>query len=301
MSVVNIAAEKIIDGYVFGEGIRWTGSDVILSDMIGRRVLKLDLANNKLETLYEVQGENQPNGLISMDDGSVLILSMFEGKVLRLKDGETSLYADLSGLITGYLGDVVMGVNGNLYVDDTGVRPFHGEKMGPGGRIILVKPNGEISVAAENLGFPNGITISPDGKTLYLAETIIGAVHAYDISEDGSLTNRRLHVDLSDRHEGQKGFPDGMGIDDEGGIWICLVFNNYIERYNAAGELTHSIHTPGLSPVACTIGGPDGKTMYITGTVDVEGEDHLEAILSGAVRSNIWTAKVPYGSKKARP
>ncbi|MBW2367186.1 MAG: SMP-30/gluconolactonase/LRE family protein [Deltaproteobacteria bacterium] len=299
--VVTITAKKIADGYVFGEGIRWTGSDVVLSDMIGQRVITVDSASGGVETLYALEGDNRPNGLVCMDDGSLLILSMFEKKILRLKEGEVSIYADLSEVVIGYLGDVVMDTRGNLYVDDVGVRPFHGEAMASKGRIIFVKPNGDVSILLENLGFPNGITISPDGKTLYLAETLLAAVHAYDIADDGSLNGRRLHVSLGDLYPDGKGWVDGMGIDDDEGIWVCLVNSNEVERFNKAGELTHRVNLPGINPVACTIGGPDGKTLYITGTIHVEGTDHLEELVAGRVRSTVWEAKVPFSNAKARP
>jgi sugar lactone lactonase YvrE len=110
--VITIFAEKIATGLIFGEGIRWTGSDVVLSDMAGRRVVKLDSGSGDIEKLYAFEGDNRPNGLVCPDDGSILILSMIDRKILRFKDGEVSVYADLSKVATGYLGDVVMDFRG---------------------------------------------------------------------------------------------------------------------------------------------------------------------------------------------
>ena len=290
---IEITAEKITDGLIFGEGIRWNGSEIVLSDMIGKRVVKIDPSSGGIETVLEV--ENQPNGLVCLEDGSLLILSMFDNKVLKLKDGDVSVYADLSHVATGYMGDAVMDTQGNLYVDDVGSRVFHGEPPGPNGRVILVRPNGEISVVLENLAFPNGITISPDGKKFYLNESFKGSVFVYDIEADGGLSGRRLLAEL--------GPVDGMAIDDEGGIWPCLVSGNDIVRLDVDGNVTHKITIPGMNPVSNIIGGPDGKTMYITVKDETkEGEEPFEKIVKGLTKTSIWKASVPFAKiGNARP
>ncbi|MFH0731284.1 MAG: SMP-30/gluconolactonase/LRE family protein [Pseudomonadota bacterium] len=293
--IINIAAKKVAEGLIFGEGIRWTGSCIVLSDMAGRRVVKVDPASGQLETLYTCEGDNRPNGLVVLEDGSLFILSMMDRKILKLSRGEVSIHADLSSLATGYLGDVVMDCRGNLYVDDTGARVFHGEAPAPIGRVILVRPNGHISILLENLGFPNGITIAPDGKTLYLVESFLGAVHAYDIAEDGGLSGRRLHA----KAEGK--FFDGMVGDDEGGVWPCVVSGSEILRFDAAGHVTHRIFTPGVSPVTCTVGGANGKTMFIAGYAEIGDKSIFEEIAAGRLQTSIWEAEVPFSSRNARP
>lgn len=296
--IVKISAEKVAEGLIFGEGIRWTGSHVVLSDMAGQRVVKVDPSSGKVETIYAFEGDNRPNGLVCLDDGSLLIMSMFDSKILKYKDGAVSEYADLSSVTTGYLGDVVMDTKGNLYVDDVGIRPFHGETLAPTGRVILVKSNGEISILLENLNFPNGISITPDGKTLYLVETFVGdhgELYAYDIEDDGTLSSRRFHAKV----EGHK--LDGMGIDDEGGAWLCVLTGSQIPRFDTSGKLTHEISMPGMNPVACTIGGEDGKTMFITGIDDIGDKNIMDEIKYKRAKTSIWKAKVPFTNAKGRP
>ncbi|MFH0730052.1 MAG: SMP-30/gluconolactonase/LRE family protein [Pseudomonadota bacterium] len=291
--IEKISAEKVAEGLIFGEGIRWTGSEVVLSDMAGQRVVKVYPSNGKVETLYVLEGDNCPNGLVCLDDGSLLIMCMFDRKIIKFKEGVVSEYADLSKVTTGYLGDVVMDAQGNLYVDDVGIRPFHGEALAPIGRVILVKTNGEISVVLENLDFPNGITISPDGKTLYLVESF--ELHAYDIEKDCSLSGGRFHSKV----EGHK--LDGMGIDDESGVWLNVTTGNQIVRFDKSGVMTHEISLPGIAPIACTIGGEDGKTMFITGFDEIGDKNIFDEIKYKRLKTSIWKAKVPFTNAKGRP
>lgn len=288
-----ISARKVADGLLFGEGIRWRDDHIVLSDMIGRRVVAVDPGVGDVRTLLAVP--EQPNGLVVMDDGSVLILSMFDRKVLRLTgDGEVRPYADLAALTTGYLGDVVRHPNGDLYVDDVGARVLHGEKPAPIGRVIQVKPDGEARVVLENLAFPNGIVISADGRTLTLAESFTYTISTFDIAGDGSLSGRRRLI-------GFESLIDGLGVDDEGGVWPCLPRERRIVRVDTAGQITHVIAMPGYEPIACSIGGPDGRTMCITAIADTGGNDLFEEMVTKRVRASVWVADVPYPKVSARP
>ncbi|MGR9092062.1 MAG: SMP-30/gluconolactonase/LRE family protein, partial [Gammaproteobacteria bacterium] len=98
-----IIAHRIASGLVFGEGIRWYGASIVLSDMLGKRVVNVDVTSGEVTTVVEI--DTQPNGLIVRDDGSLLINSMFDCKLLEFNAGKLSTYADLSSIATGYLGD----------------------------------------------------------------------------------------------------------------------------------------------------------------------------------------------------
>ena len=288
-----IKAKKIATGLMFGEGIRWTGTSIVLSDMLEKKVVNVDVSTGKVTTLVEI--ENQPNGLIVLADGSLMINSMFDTKLLKLTNGKLDTYADLSALATGYLGDIVDDRRGGFYVDDVGARVLHGEKLRPG-RLIYVAPDRTIKSVAEGLAFANGVVISPDGARLYLAETMISAIKVYDIGSDGSLSEGRVMADLSDVSR-----IDGMAMDSEESCWACLIDSDRVLRVTRHGERTHAVVIPGGEPVACTIGGPDGQHLYVAAIEALHGKNIFEEMMARRVRANIWCAPIPFSKGLARP
>lgn len=270
MAEISIDARKVADGLIFGEGIRWLGDRIVLSDMIGKRVVSVDPATAEVATLLDVP--EQPNGLVVTEAGDLLVLSMFDRKILkRAADGTVSELFDLSHIATGYLGDVVQDAQGNLYVDDVGSRVLHGEPPAANGRVIRISTDGRIKEVLTGAGFPNGIVISADGKRLYLSQSLKQpyTIFAYDIADDGSLSGERPFVS-------PPAPTDGMGIDDDDGVWCCVAAGDAgVYRYSRDGTLTHIIRIPDCEPIACSIGGPDGRTMAITGIKALHGKNIL--------------------------
>ncbi|WP_371999879.1 SMP-30/gluconolactonase/LRE family protein (plasmid) [Tistrella mobilis] len=291
-----IPARKVADGLVFGEGIRWQGDRIVLSDMIGRRVVRVDPADGRIETLLEVSG--QPNGLAVAETMDVFILSMFDGKVLRYgNDGAVSVHADLSSVVTGYLGDAVLDAGGTLYVDDVGSRILHGEPPSANGRVIRITADGRVDTLLTGLSFPNGIVISADGRRLYLAQSLSQppSIRSYSIGEDGSLADEQLFVV-------PPAPTDGMGIDDDDGVWACVAAGDAgVYRYDRTGRLTHRVVIEGYEPISCSIGGPDGRTMAITAIQALHGKSIFDEMRAGRVQAAVFLADVPFEKRMARP
>ena len=288
-----VIARKLATGLLFGEGIRWTGAAIVLSDMLARRVVRVDVETGAVTTVLEV--DNQPNGLIALGDGGLLINSMFDCKLLHFANGEVSEYCDLSALATGYLGDIVDDGRGGYYVDDVGARVLHGEKPAPG-RLIYVAPDRSAKVVKDQLAFANGVVISPDGQRLYLAETMISAIKVYDIGQDGALGEGRVFADFTGVSR-----IDGMTMDSEEGCWACLLDTDRVVRVGADGAQTHAIVIPGGEPIACTIGGANGRQMFITAIEALGGKNIFAEMMAGRVRANVWTVEAPYAKGGARP
>ena len=288
-----IIARKLATGLLFGEGIRWTGRMIVLSDMLGRRVVQVDPVSGTVTTLAEI--ENQPNGLIALANGDLLINSMFDCKLLRLCGGVLSEYCDLSALATGYLGDIVDDGKGGYYVDDVGARVLHGEKPAPG-RLIYVAPDRRVRVVKDQLAFANGVVISPDGRRLYLAETMISAIKTYDIGADGALGEGKLFADFSGTSR-----IDGLTMDGEEGCWACLLDSDRVVRVSRDGTRTHAVIVPDSEPIACTIGGVTGNQLFVTAIESLGGKNIFEEMMAKRVRANVWTATIPFGKGNARP
>ena len=288
-----IIARKVASGLLFGEGIRWTGQALVLSDMLGRRVVEVDPDTGSVKTLVEI--ENQPNGLIVRADGSLMINSMFDRKLLSLSREGLSEYCDLSHLATGYLGDIVDDGRGGYYVDDVGARVLHGEKPAPG-RLLYVAPDRSVRVAKDQLAFANGVVISPDGARLYLAETMISAIKVYDIQAGGALSEGRIFADFTGTSR-----IDGMTMDAEEACWACLLDTDRVVRVAQGGSRTHAVIVPDSEPIACTIGGPSGRELFITAIESLAGKNIFEEMMAKRVRANVWAAEIPFDKGAARP
>ena len=113
-----------------------------------------------------------------------------------------------------------------------------------------------MSVAAEDMHFPNGPVITPDGKTLIIGETLGGALTAFDIAADGALSNRRLWASTAPR------VPDGIALDADGAIWIANPIAPECVRIAQGGEVLDIVET-GQPCYACMLGGDDGKTLFM--------------------------------------
>jgi sugar lactone lactonase YvrE len=123
--------------------------------------------------------------------------------------------------------------------------------------LIRVDPDGSVHKAADDLEFPNGTVITPDGKTLIIGETGAKRLTAYDIAPGGTLTNRRLWAETPNCH------PDGICLDAEGGIWVTGAFTHHMVRVLEGGKVTHDLDLGPRSAYACMLGGADRRTLYV--------------------------------------
>ncbi|KIW99854.1 uncharacterized protein Z518_10782 [Rhinocladiella mackenziei CBS 650.93] len=290
------------DGLYFGESPRWRDGKLYISDMTGRKIYVIDSSGRK-EVLVEV--ENQPNGMCFKEDGSLVYSSMFDGKLYEYKNGQSQPYADLSSVMTGYCGDMVIDAQGRVYMDDTGARVLHGEKPCPG-RILLIETDRSIKIVADNIVFPNGIGIDSAGKHLYISETFAYQLDKFEIAENGDLRNRRVYWDTHELptaagHEWNRfcGI-DGLCIDSEDGVWLSMLGHNAFIRKDAQGNITDRIDVDG-DATACALGGEDGNTLFLVVNKVPEGMDLFQAMVDKLTKCTIYTMKAAVGRGHARP
>ena len=103
---------------------------------------------------------------------------------------------------------------------------------------------------------PNGTVITPDGRTLIVGESVAGRLTAFDVADDGSLHNRRLWAAMDGA------IPDGICLDDAGGIWVASPTSREALRILEGGEVTDRIKVKHQA-YACMLGGSDGRTLFI--------------------------------------
>ena len=235
----------------------------------------LDLEGN-YEVIVEVP--NQPSGLGWMPDGTMLIVSMKDRKLLSYKDNVLEERADLSELAGFHCNDMVVDAKGNAYIGNFGFNTYEGEEV-RSTNLILVRPDEEPCVAADDVMFPNGTVITEDGKTLIVGETYAAKLTAFDINDDASLSNRRVWADLTKSiDDGTVPVPDGMCLDAEGAIWVASPSTADVIRVKEGGEVLERIPVE-TNAYACMLGGDDLKTLFIC-TSNASGVDPDSASVS---------------------
>ena len=147
---------------------------------------------------------------------------------------------------------------GNAYVNGGGFDLMAGEPFAPG-IVALVTPQGTARRVADDLAFPNGMLVTPDNATLIVAESYGKKLTAFDIEDDGSLSNRRVWAELGD------GVPDGICLDTENAVWYGDVPNRRCVRVREGGEVLQAIELD-RGCAACALGGPDRRTLFMMAT-----------------------------------
>ena len=253
----------LVSGLTFAEAPRWHNGRLFYSDFYRHVVETVDLKGN-IECLATVP--NQPSGLGWLPDGRLLIVSMTDRKLLRLEaSGELVEHADLSHIATWHCNDMVVDSIGRAYVGNFG---YDIEVPGTEpvmAKLACVEPDGAVRVVGEDLHFPNGAVITPDGKTMIISETFGRKLTAFEIASDGSLSNRRVWASIHPH------FPDGICLDEAGGVWVADPGQSRIIRVVEGGEITDEID-PGEGVFACMLGGEDGKRLFVC-TASVSGSE----------------------------
>lgn len=238
-------ANILIDGLCFGEGPRFREGALWLSDMHAQEVLKVT-TDGQRETIISLT-DDQPSGLGWLPNGELLIVSMNKKQLLRFDGKNLALHADLSQHASGICNDMVVDRSGRAYVGNFGFDLHNNAKPAPA-ELIRVDADGSIHVEDDDLMFPNGAVITEDVATLIVGETFASRLTAFDISEDGSLSGKRVWAELPD-----KAVPDGICLDAGGGIWSASPTTNNCIRQLEGGEVTHSIELE-RGAFACMIG-----------------------------------------------
>ena len=256
----------IVDGLAFPEGPRWHDGRLWFSDVPAGTVLAMT-PDGELETIVEVPAT--PSGLGWLPDGRLLVVSGGDRRLLRLEADGLVEHADLSALAPKATNDMVVDAEGRAYVGNWGFDFLAGEPP-TGTVLVMVEPDGAARVVAEDLLFPNGTVITPDGRTLVIAETFGARLTAFDVADDGSLSGRRVFAQL------QGGaVPDGITLDAEGAIWVASPTTNEVLRVHDGGEVAERVGFD-RGAYACMLGGDERRTLFVC-TSTALGTEALEA------------------------
>jgi sugar lactone lactonase YvrE len=207
--------------------------------------------DGKGEVFVELPGKSTGNGIVFDRKGVLYVADYVGHNVLRI-DPETKKVTVLAhNDRMNQPNDLAIAPDGTLYASD----PNWGNSTG---QVWRIDRDGKATLAARKMGTANGIEVSPDGKTLYVNESVQRNVWAFDINPDGSLSGKRLLKKFDDY-----GF-DGMRCDAEGNLYISRYGKGTVAVLSPAGKVLREINVLGEAPSNLCFGGPDGRTVYVT-------------------------------------
>jgi sugar lactone lactonase YvrE len=238
----------ILSRLAYVESPRWHDGRLWFAHWGTDEIIAVDFDGNS-----EVVGHG-PGGLgWSIDwlpDGRLLVTG---GGLSRVEpDGSSVLHASLGDLASDW-NELVVDGRGNAYANGGMFGPA---EQGPSGIIALVTPDGVVRQVADGLAFPNGMAVTPDNKTLIVAESWAEQLTAYDIANDGTLSGRRVWAATPGDH------PDGICVDADDRVWYADVGNRHCVRVREGGEVLATVSLD-RGAFACMLGGPDGQTLLM--------------------------------------
>lgn len=266
----------LIEGLGFAEGLRWHNQRLWYADFLTRQVQSIGL-NGDIRREAFVPG--QPSGLGFMPDGTPLVVSMLDKKLLRYEPEQLHIVADLSPFSRHACNDMLIDSEGNAYIGTFSYDIWYDThpSASASSDLLHVSPDGNVSIVASGLKMPNGIVRLPHRNTLVVAETGACRLLAFDIHRDGSLSPARVFADLVDIH------PDGLCVNANGDIWVAGLYACEFLRVSHKGDIIERLPTPGRWAVACTLGGSDGKRLFCATTVVSRANDMRQGRCTSAI------------------
>ncbi|MDV7090158.1 SMP-30/gluconolactonase/LRE family protein [Rhodococcus sp. IEGM 248] len=244
-------------GHQFLEAPRWHDGKFWASDFFSEQVLTF-AADGTATPITKVPG--RPSGLGFLPDGTPLVVSQNERSVYRITAGGTlEQYADFSALAGGIGNDLYVSPAGDAYAGNFGFAL--GEEDPKPTHLVHIRADGSVSQVPGDLIFPNGCARTPNG-TLLVAETFPHRISAFDMAEDGGLTNHRVWAQLDESFH-----PDGIALDSDGGLWfgnaLTLGADSGFYRVVEGGQITDKVEVTDTWAVACAFGGENLDTLYL--------------------------------------
>ncbi len=250
----NLKVEKVAGGFVFTEGPVWSREGFLLfSDVPSNRIVRF--IPGKGHDVFR-ENSNGANGNVFDGKGVLYTCESRTRRVTRTdRKGNVTVLADAwEGKRLNAPNDIVVRRDGNVYFTDPAFGNQADARELSFYGVYRVTPRGDLRLLARPEGRPNGIGISPDGKTLYVANSDERNLRAYDLDREGGASNERVFV------SGIDGVPDGICLDEKGNIYVTA---RGVAVYSPVGKLLTTIEMS-ERPANCAFGDLDMQTLYIT-------------------------------------
>jgi sugar lactone lactonase YvrE len=248
---IALPGEPVIGGLAFPECPRWHQGAWWFSDMHAQRVYRID-TNGRLSTVIEL--DDRPAGL-SFQGDRMFVVGMTKQELLSIEDGRIVKCISLRDHAPFHCNDMVMDQAGRAYIGNFGF-DFEAHEAPRPTHLLRVDADDSIHVVAGDLLFPNGMVLSDDGKSLTVAESYGNCLTSFTVTADGELGDRKSFARFDKRT------PDGIGLDQEGAIWMASPPTREVLRVTPGGAVTHLIRTS-VHALACMLGGASGRTLLI--------------------------------------
>jgi sugar lactone lactonase YvrE len=239
----------------FTPGIEGPGCDaqgnIYVVNFEKQQIIGKITPDGKGEVWVELPGKSTGNGIVFDRKGLMYVADYVGHNVLRIDPQTKKITVFAHHDKMNQPNDLAIAPDGTLYASD----PNWGNSTG---QVWRIDTAGNVTLAAGNMGTSNGIEVSPDGKTLYVNESVQRNVWAFDIGKDGALSSKRLLTKFDDH-----GF-DGMRCDVDGNLYISRYGKGTVAVVSPAGKVVREIGVLGESPSNLCFGGPDGRTVYVT-------------------------------------
>ena len=203
------------------------------------------------EVFVTLPNDSVGNGIRFDRAGRMYVADYVGHNVLRIDPGTRAVEVLAHEPMMNQPNDLAIAPNGTLYASD----PNWGAKTG---QLWRIDPDGTTTRLAVDMGTTNGVEVSPDGKRLYVNESVLRNVWVFDIQPDGGVVNKRLLRQFPDH-----GF-DGMRCDADGNLYITRYGKGTVVVLSPAGQVLREIDVLGARPSNLCFGGPDGRTVYVT-------------------------------------
>jgi sugar lactone lactonase YvrE len=248
----------LADGIVMGESVRWHNGCVWLCDWGAASALTVE--DDGTTRPVPGLGHVAPWTIDWLPDGRLLVVPRGEGPLARVEpDGSVVAHADLGALAPLGCNEMVVDGRGFAYLNEIGYDMMAGEEPKPG-TVLVVTPDGTARRVADDVHFPNGMAVTPDGSTLVVAESHANRLTAFTIEPGGLLSGRRVWAELGE------GTPDGICTDAEGAVWYADVPNACCVRVREGGDVAQVVALD-RGAFSCALGGPDRRTLFVAATV----------------------------------
>ncbi len=207
--------------------------------------------DGKSEVFVTLPNKSIGNGIVIDKEGYLYVADYTEHNILKIDPKTKKITVHAHEPKMNQPNDLALAANGTIYASDPNWKEGTGQ-------LWMIDPKGKVTKLASDMGTTNGLDISPDGKTLYVNESVQRNVWAFPIKEDGTLGEKKLVKKFEDH-----GF-DGMRIDVDGNLYITRYGKGTVVKMTPKGEILKEIEVLGTRPSNICFGGPDGKTAYVT-------------------------------------
>ena len=240
---------------LLGEGPRW--------DAATGRLLWVDIEAKALHVFDPASGDdraiplgNRVGAAAPMRGGGVLVALADRLAVVDLDDESVRTLVEMPHGAEMRLNDGACDPAGRFWVGSMAL------DFAPGvGALYRYSPDGTLQLVLAEVTLSNGLGWTPDGEGMYFIDSLTYRVDVFDFDvSSGEISERRPFVAI----ERGAGIPDGLAVDDDGGVWVALYGGGVVRRYDSGGSLDRVVQVPADNVTACCFGGDDGRSLYVT-------------------------------------